>query len=378
MSVSRIVLSAFLLHSIQTVAWAGIGGVVAVGQLAQRANLVVVATIQQVTDRQLSDGTSTETIDLLVIRALKGQVAEPSLVAKVVPGPRPAVGILSRDSVGATGVWFLQDNASVHEVLPLLQGAFAGRDLFVPVRVVDGEVAPTGTLGRQVLAYQLRWYESLPYPSPAEDDLVFASLVHNQGEDAGDAIAALSSSAILNHRVPGLAAAIRIGSSDALLQIARELATLRSRINFNLILFTISWYLGPMSPATVTALEKLAALHTDVPGLDDAIGTALAAGLGEGFGPRAAPPRIKATLPAMMLLLDSRDPTARLRAARFFAYFAQFADAGGNVLGTGVSGPFASAHTRRFDPTEGLTMSSAQYAQFWKAWCAKNSKQLGF
>jgi hypothetical protein len=376
MRASRILLLLLLFQAGQTFAWAGIVGVQAVGFLAQRADLVVVARIQEVTDRQFADGTSSETIDLLVIRTLKGQVAEPSLVAKVVPGMRSAIGILSRSFVGATGVWFLKDNAGVHEALPLTPGAFDGRDLFVPVRVVDP--VPTGSLGQQVLAYQLRWYESLPYPTPSEDDLVFQSLIHDRGQDAGDAIAALSSSAVPNHRVPGIAAAIRLASSDALLQVARELETLRSRINFNLILSTISRYMGAMSPATVKALEQLAALHSDVPGLDEALSTALAAGIGEGFMVTAAPPRIKASLPAMLLLLDSKDPIAQLRAARFFAYFAQFADANGSISGTGVTGPLASADARRFDPTEGSTLSPARYAQFWKAWCATNRKQLGF
>jgi hypothetical protein len=133
-----------------------------------------------------------------------------------------------------------------------------------------------------------------------------------------------------------------------------------------------------MSLDTVAALEKLAALHSDVPGLDDAIGTALAAGVGDGFMSAMSPPRSKANLHAMMLLLDSKDSAARLRAARFFAHFAQFADANGGIPGTAVAGLFASAETRRFDPSEGLTMSSTRYAQFWKEWCTQNRRQLGF
>lgn len=378
MKTPRILLLLFLLQLVQSFAWAGIGGVQAVEFLAQRADLVVVARIQEISDREFADGTSSEAIDLLVIKTLKGQMAEPRLVAKVVPGMRSAVGILSRSFIGATGVWFLKDNTGVHEALSLVQGAFDGRDLFVPVEAADIEPAPTGTLGRRVLDYQLRWYESLPYPTQSEDDLIFASLIHDRGQDAGDAIPALSSSAIPNHRVPGLAAAIRLGSSDALLQVARELETLRSRINFNLVLSNISGGWGPQSLTTVKALERLAAMHSDVPGLDDAIGKALAAGIGEGFIVTAASPRIKAKLPAMMLLLDSKDPISRLRAARFFAYLAQFADAKGSIPGTGVVGPFASSEARRFDPTEGISMSSARYAQFWKEWCAQNRKQLGF
>jgi hypothetical protein len=376
MSASKILLLLLLFQAGRTFAWAGIGGVQAVGFLAQRADLVVVARIQEVIDRQFADGTSSESIDLLVIRTLKGQVAEPSLVAKVVPGMRSAIGILSRSFVGATGVWFLKDNAGVHEALPLTPGAFDGRDLFVPVRVVDP--VPTGSLGQQVLAYQLRWYESLPYPTPSEDDLVFQSLIHDRGQDAGDAIAALSSSAVPNHRVPGIAAAIRLGSSDALLQVARELETLRSRINFNLVLSNIRGYLGPQSPATVKAMEKLAALHSDLPGLDDAICTALAGGIGQGGISSATPNRIRAILPGLLLLLDSKDATAQIRAARFFAYFAQFADASEGIPGTGVIGPFACSDARRFDPAEGSTTNSTQYAQFWKAWCAQNRAKLRF
>ena len=378
MRLSGIAFFALLLQLVQAPAWAGIGGVEAVGFLAQRAELVVVATIRQVTDRQLADGTSTETVELLVVRSLKGPVTEPTLVTKVVPGPRSAIGILSKSLVGSAGVWFLKDNSGVLEILPLVQGDYDGHDLFVPVQLVDPASAPTGTLGRQVLAYQLRWYESLRYPTPGEDGLIFQSLVHNRGQDAGDAIARLRKSAIPSHRVPGVAAAIRLGSSDALLQVAGELESLRARANFNLVLSTISNFLGPQRSDVVKALEVLAALHSDVPGLDDALSAALAGGIGEGFTVTAASPWIKATLPAMLLLLDSKDPVAQLRVARFFAYFSEFANADGIIAGTGVVGPFASADARRFNPAEGVSMSPARYAQFWKEWCAKNRKQLGF
>lgn len=378
MRVARIAFFLFLLQLAQTSAWAGFGGVAAVGELAQRADLVVVATIQQITDRELADGTSTETIDLLAVRVLKGREAELPLIAKVVPGPRPAIGILPRSFVGTTGVWFLKENSGILEVLPLVREFFEGRDLFVPVQVTGQSPAPTGTLSQEVLAYQLYWYESLPYPTPTEDDLMFASLVHNSGQDAGNAIAALRSWATPSHRIPGIAAAIRLGSSDAILQVARELETLRSKSNFDLLSSTIRGYLGAMSLDVVGALEDLAALHSDVPGLDDAIGKALAAGVGDGFMSAKAPPRSKANLHAMMLLLDSKDSAARLRSARFFAHFAQFADADGGIPGTAMAGPFASSEARRFDPAEGLTMSSTRYAQFWKKWCAQNRKQLGF
>jgi hypothetical protein len=172
----------FLLQLTQALGCDGFGGVAAVGELAQRADLVVVATVQQITDRELADGTSTETIDLLVVRVLKGRKAELSLVAKVVPGPRSAIGILPRSFVGTTGVWFLKENSSNLDVLPLVQEFFEGRDLFVPVQITGQSPAPTGTLSQEVLAYQLRWYESLPYPTSTEDDLMFASLVHGQGQ----------------------------------------------------------------------------------------------------------------------------------------------------------------------------------------------------
>lgn len=372
MRITRIVSLVFLLQLASTLARAGFGGPVPVGVLEQRADLVVLATIQQITE-----GSSTEIVTLKVIRALKGDLTPPSLLATIVPGTRPAAGILSKALIGATGVWFLKSNAGVNEVLPLFQGAFAGRETFIPVEVKGEPSAPTGTVGYQLLMYQLRWYESLPNPSPSEDEQLFASLIYNQGKEAGAAIAELTSSVSLNHHVIGLAAAIRLGSPDALSQVADELETLRSNPRLSMILSTISAYPPQQPDASIKALEKLIALHSDLAGLDDAASTALAriGSLGTVAGAQL---KMKAALPGMLLLLDSKDPNAQLRSARFFSYFAMFTDASGNVPGTGVTGPFATAERSQFDPTEGAAASPAQYGQFWKAWCAKNRKQLGF
>ncbi len=372
MRISRSALSIFLVHLFSTLTWADFGGPVPVGALAQRADLVVVAAIQQITD-----GTSTETVTLQVIRTLKGEMTSPSLLATIVSGARPAAGILSKSFVGARGVWFLRNNSGVNDVLPLFQGAFAGRELFIPVGVEDQSSAPTGTVAHQVLTYQLRWYQSVSDPGQSEDEHFIPSLIYDQGREAGDAIAALTSSVVLSQHVVGLIAGLRLGSPDALSQVADELDALRSGPRFNLVLLAIREYPSTQPDASIKALEKLIGLHSDIEGLDDAASTALAriGGLGTVAGAQV---KMKAALPGMLLLLDSKDPNAQIRAARFFSYFAMFTDASGNVPGTGVTGPFATAERSQFDPTEGTSASPAQYGQFWKEWCAKNRKQLGF
>jgi hypothetical protein len=372
MRASRIILLTFLFQLARTLAWASFGGPVAVGAVEQKADIVVVATIQKITD-----GVSSVFVQLKVFNVLKGQSPLLSMTAAVVSSSRPVNGILPQTFIGTAGVWFLKGNLGAYEVLPLYDGPFSGSELFIPVQDADRTFAPAGTVGHQLLAYQLRWYQSLPGPNRSAEEQFFPSLVYNQGRDSGDAIAALTSSVVVNQHVLGLMAALRLGSSDALSQVADELETLRSGPRFNVVLLTIREY-PPLQPeASIKALERLIALHSDVEGLDEAASTALAriGSLGTVAGAQV---KMKAALPGMLMLLDSKDPTAALRAARFFSYFAMFTDASGNIPGTGVTGPFATAERSQFDPTEGLAASPARYAQFWKAWCATNRKQLGF
>ncbi len=372
MSVSRIALAAFLLLSIQTVVLAGFGGPIPVGVVEQRADLVVLATIQKITN-----GASSATVQLEVLNVLKGEAPMLSMAVAVVSGSRPVNGILPQSFIGATGVWFLKDNVSVHEVLPLYDGPFSASELFISVRDADRSFAPTGTVHKQLLTYQLRWYQSLPGPSRSADEQFFPSLVYEQGRDSAEAITSLINSVSLHIRTMGLSAAIRLGSPDAVSQVADDLETLQSSGNFRLLLSAIKSYPPQQPDASIKALEKLIALHSDLEGLDDAASTSLVriGNLGTIAGAHV---KMKAALPGMLMLLDSKDPAAALRAVRFISYFAMFTDASGNVPGTGVTGPYATAERTQFDPTEGLTASPAQYAQFWKAWCAKNSKQLGF
>jgi hypothetical protein len=372
MKLLRILFLLILLQLTQTSVWAGFGGPVAVGAVEQKADVVVVATIQK-----LTDGASSETVQLEILHLLKGQVPTLSMTVAVVSGSRPVNGILPQTFVGITGVWFLKCRSGTYEVLPLYDGPFSGSELFIPVQDADRLFVPTGNVGHQLLAYQLRWYQSSPSPSRTADEQFFSSLVYNQGLDSGDAIAALTSSVVMNQHVLGLTAGLRLGSSDALSQVADELDALRSGPRFNLVLLALREYPSRQPDASIKALEKLIALHSDIEGLDDAASTALAriGALGTVAGAQV---KMKAALPGMLLLLDSKDPKAQLRAARFFSYFAMFTDASGNVPGTGVTGPFATAERSQFDPTEGAAAGPAQYAQFWKEWCARNRKQLRF
>jgi hypothetical protein len=332
---------------------------------------VAIATIQKITD-----DVSSENVQLQIIDVLKGPVPTPSLMVTVSSKLHSVKGMLPQSTIGVTGVWFLKNNSGAFEVLPLFQGPFSGRDLFMPVRAVQPLTVPTGTLGQQLLTYLLQWYEALSEPSRPQDEFLITALMYNKGKDSGAAISSLRTSAYAGQHVMGLIAAIRLGSPDALSQVADELETLRSKTRFNLVLLAIREYPPEQPFASIKALEKLIGLHSDVEGLDDAASTALAriGSLGTIAGAKV---KMKAALPGMLLLLDSNDHAAQLRAVRFFSYFAMFTDANGDVPGTGVAGPFATAERSQFDPTE-TAASPSQYVQFWKDWCAKNRKQLGF
>ena len=83
-------------------------------------------------------------------------------------------------------------------------------------------------------------------------------------------------------------------------------------------------------------------------------------------------------MPAIAILLDSKDTKAQLRGAAFLSYFSLFVDAQGNFPGTGVIGPFSTADTKQFTPRKDAAITPPQYAGFWKLWWSQNWRKLGF
>jgi hypothetical protein len=361
-----------LLGAMAKLAWAGLGGPVATGALQQNADIIAVATSTAVVD-----SAGSVVVQLQLVSVLQGRPTSTSLTAAIPPAPSPLRGNMFSKLIGATGVWFLKRDASGYVILPLVQGYFSERDLAVPVADASPGSAPSGTVGHQILAYQLRWYQALPSPSPPEDEKLFASLIYNEGPDSADSIAALVSSTSPSQHALGLAAAIRLGSTDSVSQVTEELSGLRLNPMFSHVLSSLGSFPPLQTGAAVAAFEKLIGLHSDIPGLESAVSTTLVR-IGNGANTMRSQLPAKAVLPGIVLLLDSTDPVVTSRAARFLGYFTLFADASGNIPGTGIIGPFATASTREFTPRGGSALTAAQYAAFWKVWWAQNSAALGF
>lgn len=368
----KTILLAFIILAAATSSWAGFFGPVAVGALQQQATVIVAATIAQV-----NEGTTSSTVQLQIVRVIQGQPASNALTATILPGSRPAKGILPPSFIGTTGIWFLSDKGSGYVVQPLVQGLFRASDLFISVPDTSAIVASAGSVGQQLITYQTQAYQSLVSPDPVEDEKLFTSLIYGTGQDAQNAIASLTSSASPRAHAIGLCASIRLGSADAIAQVASELDALRSNPGFSYVLASLSAYPASQDAQAVAAFGNLAAMHSGIPGMDNAVSTALVA-IGNGAHLLRSSLSAKTVVAAMVPLLDSDDPSVQIRTARFFAYFALFADANGNIPGTGVTGPFATADTRQFTPSKDSTLSAAQYAGFWKVWWAQNKTKLGY
>jgi hypothetical protein len=341
---------------------------IAVSSLRKSSDLVAVCTLKSITTDP-----SGQTIELQLRQILQGNAASLDLIARVALSRslRGSGIILSSTSIGSTGVWFLKETASGYQVLSLFQDPAVPNDFFVPISAVSAQAPSTGPIDLALLNDQVQAYESSQTTPTRRDDLrLLESFIDSNPQDAMSVARTMIGSPVLRVHGFGLAVAIRLGSADALSQVAAELDTLKSNPKFSNVLATIRGYPATLNQASVAALEKLIALHSDIPGLDDAASSALA-GIGRAATAADSPLPRKAVLPGMALLLDSKDPNGQLRAARFFADFARFADENG-------IGPFATAATRPFNPSTGSGITPAQYAQFWKTWWAQNYAKMGF
>jgi hypothetical protein len=253
--------------------------------------------------------------------------------------------------IGRSGIWFLKAADTGWQVIPL--NGLIGEQIYTSIPVDLTLDAPAGGVSQQLLAWLVRWYQSAPSPVGVDKDFrLLASLDAADPNDARAAIAPLLKSTRADQYGTGLAAAIHLGSVDALFTVAQRAEELRSNPKLMQITDAIHNYFKPDGSAAIAPLQQIAALHSDIPGLDAAAGSAL-----QKIG-------TKDVLPAMALLLDSHDPQAQLRAARFFSYFAMSMDE-------------KSSAARQEMPSQNSAETPAQYAQFWRSWWAATKADLG-
>ena len=114
-----------LFEAVSILARGGLGGPVATGDSQQKADVIAVATVTGIKDTATS-----VLVELQLASVLQGQAVSASLNATIPPGPpSPLRASLFASSIGATGVWFLKNDASGYVILPLVLGYFSEKDL---------------------------------------------------------------------------------------------------------------------------------------------------------------------------------------------------------------------------------------------------------
>jgi len=319
-----------------------------IADLQKQSDVIAEATLAGTDDSQ-----GVEIAQLNLTRIIQGQPGSLSMRA-LVPSSSgtgmlggdtpPKTGLIPRSLVGRSGIWFLRAADSGWRVIPLDDRR--GEEIDTSIPVDRGVEPPAGDVEQQLLIYLVRWYRSLPAPGRVDEDFrLFVSLERADPQKAAIAIAPLLTSTRADQYGAGLAAAIRLGSVEALSRVAPGIGTLRSNPKLREITDAIGLYFQPPGPDVVRLLGEIAALQSDVPRMDAAVGSAL-----QRVG-------TKDVLPVMAILLDSHDPEAQLRAAWFFAWFAKSPDQ---------------------MPSQNSTRTPAEYARFWKTWWASNKGGLGF
>ncbi|MDP9053709.1 MAG: hypothetical protein M3N93_05325, partial [Acidobacteriota bacterium] len=84
-------------------------------------------------------------------------------------------GVLTRDAIGQSGIWFLTQSAAGYQVMPLIHGPYVRNlDIYVPVSGTTLEGGPVqGTTNQQLLSYLIKSYIDVPNPC-SWDDPVYA------------------------------------------------------------------------------------------------------------------------------------------------------------------------------------------------------------
>lgn len=336
--------------------------------LGETADVVVLATVEQTAT---DDATFQSTVGLEVQSVLKGQPTGTVLQVSLPPSTLPSHGKYVASALrGVSGLWFLKSDGGTLQVLTTVTGGYLPGESFLPVDTTLP--TPQGTLNQKLLAYLMAWYATAPN-DPSRDAGLKAMFepgrVGVQDVSRAD-LAAVAQGLVSSVSAPthlmGLVVSVQIDLPGSLGAALSEVSTLQSQPNFPSLLRAIAWY--SHDPSEIPVLSQAVAQHTNIAGLDEALGAALAKFV---VGQRAV-------VPAMATLLDSQDPNAVLRAARFFGMYAVLADAQGNVSGGAAIGPFSTADTRHFTPRDGDMLTPEQYSDFWKQWWAVNLLKLGF
>ncbi len=331
----------------------------AITYLGRTADLVAFATVERITETGGALAGDV-TVQLRLTQVIKGQPSSLTVLASIAVqstggcgsgggggGGAPCIWIAPA-MVGKTGIWFLKSGASGYQIIPRRGRVpyYNFDNLFLPLTGPDTAAAPVvlnaAAVDDALLAYQVRWFQSLADPDyRAVDEMFFSSFYLGNSEGPTQqqvltAIAPLIGSSSPWQYAAGLVVALRVDSADAMTQVVNELSVLRSNPRFPEIVFAIGHYpvTGTKAPRWIAPLRQLLALHADIPGMD-----AAAAGALYRIGTTD-------TLPMVAELLESKDPAAQKIAATTLA------------LRYGRAGEYD--------------------VELWKDWWSQNRAKLGF
>ncbi len=331
-----------------------------IGTLGEHADSVFFATIDEIL--QPGGTVSSElSLGLHVTRALKGPALSEAIVNIKAQAPRGLGPIsISNEWVGKSGIWFIRKERDQLMILPRNRIRYQSRDLFLPVPDIS---PPDGTLEQQLVIYQVRWYESLQQPG-MDDDLTFLTAFYRvKPEEVPIYVKPLIDSRFPAQHAIGLTASLRYGSTDALNMFIDDIPSLPKDRRFGDILMAIGVF-PHNNPEWIEPLQRMIALHRNVPGVEAAASGALMK-----LGSRDM-------LPTVIAMLDSNDPNVVLGAARYLANFARFADKNGNIQDSGSNGPLFTQDTDTYRPLINPRFPVDEYRNFWKTWWTQNKARI--
>jgi hypothetical protein len=367
---------------LQATAWA----IVPVTVLGEDADVVVLGTIVEM---KLGI-TAGVTVQLQPVAILKGQMSLSPASAELAPSPlmKDHAARQVPSAADVAGLFFLKRDAEDgYKLIPTELGNYTESAAFIPLPA--WWIPPASASFEEILlSAALASYQSIESPSRLDEGKLLVSL---ENASRGEALAVadqLMDSPSADQKALGFAAAIQLGSDDAVVRLAAEAVALRLSRNFSHITGALENYYQPLGPQSLEGLRQLVLLRSDAPRLDLAVTAALGRVGSQPHTPPAGPgPAVpaapgvsrKQALPILVDLLDSRDPQAQLRAAWLLGQFAVLANENGEIV-QGVSSPhpFRSDDAIRYMPRKDSTISVAEYVSFWKSWWAQNRAKLGF
>ena len=241
--------------------------------LGDSADIVAIARLQDINE---AGGTASVNVivQIAVTKYLKGQSPSLNLVASIPAQGRRALGpmVMPRSAIGTVGIWFLKAGPDGYQILPRNRISYQEGDLYLPLTDTSTP-AGTTTLDQQLIAYLVRWYQSLSPPTARDD---FAFLIsfepgepHNvTAQQVLSAVAPLIASDSQSQQLTGLIAALRVGSIPAMQTVMANMQTLSRSARFFDVIMGISFY--PKDVTWIPVMQQLAEMHTTVQGMDAA------------------------------------------------------------------------------------------------------------